>query len=238
MIPSAMLLLSLSGCVTETGNPELDVELRAAATSAQGKVPLAATPSISVTGAWVVIERVELRELTGSTSCESGTEVSHEAEGPFETDLLAATPAAIDIQASTASYCRLRVRLDKADAVTAAPAALVDHSVLIVGERSDGVAFQIRSRDGFEIELRSDGTPFSLGPTSDQLLLAFDLDSWLGGVDLASADISGDGGIYVDEDENRDLLDTFESNVELAMELYADAAGDGALDEDDPLLAD
>ncbi len=228
-----LLPLLALGCVTETGNPELvDIELRAAATSIEGKVATAS--ALRVTGAWVVIEEVKLVE---GTDCESGVEIEHEARGPFETDLLAATPA-IHITAGASGYCRLRVGLDKADGVVDAPATLDDHSILVVGIRADGVPFQIRSRSGFEAELRSRGEPFALGVGADQLLLAFDLDAWLGGIDLAGAEVDGDGTAYVDEDNNRDQLDAFESQVEAVMELHADAGGDGQLDDDDDLLAD
>lgn len=234
MIRALPLLVLLGACVTETGNPELvDVELRAAATSASGKAAVAA--GTRVTTAWVLIGDVRLVE---GTTCDAPGEIEHTAEGPFETDLLAGSPEAIHIDASASSYCRLRVRLDKADGVAEAPAALDDHSVLLEGVRADGTPFEIRSRAGFEAELRSRGEPFTIDAGRDQLLLAFDLDTWLGGVDLAGAEVGDDGTVTVDEDHNRDQLDQFEDQLEAVMALHADASGDGELDADDDVLAD
>lgn len=234
--PLPFLALALApvwaACVTETGNPELDVQLRASATSSTARVAVSA-PALTVDAAWVVIDDVRLVE---GELCDAAGEVEHTAVGPFETDLLAASPAAITIPAQATDYCRLRVRLDKADGVDAAPAGLDDHSVYLAGSRADGARFEIRSRSGFEVDLRSRGEPFPLAEGADQLLLAFDLGAWLAPVDLEGA-TPEDGVIRVDEDHERDLLDAFEAGVEAAMELYSDG-GDGRLDDDDALLAD
>lgn len=230
MIPA--LLALLGGCVTETGNPELDVSLRATAVSSSERVTVSAAPALTVTDAWINLDDVRLVE---GDACDTAGEIEHTAEGPFETDLLADTPVAIHIPAVTTDYCRLRVRLDKAEGVTAAPGALDDHSVLLAGERSDGVPFEIRSRSGFELDLRSRGEPFPLDDARDQLLLAFDMAAWIGDLGLATA-TPDDGIILVDEDHDEATLEAFEAAIEAALGLWSDDGGDGALDDDDDRL--
>lgn len=223
-----MILLALA-CVTETGNPELDVALRPTATSSDSKV--AAAPLWQVSGAWVLIDDVRLVE---GDDCDAVGEVEHDAEGPFETDLLADPPLTVHIPAVATDYCRLRVRLDPADGVADAPAELDDHSVLVEGSRG-GVPFVARSRRNFEVDLRSRSEPFPLAEGAADLLLAFDVGAWLG--DLGELAPGDDGVIRIDEDHD-EALDRFEAAVESAMSLHDDVDGDGSLDDDDGTLAD
>ena len=234
LLLSGVLFGLLSGCVTETGNPELDVQLRAGANSSRDRVAVSSLPTVTVESAWVILGDVRLVE---GSACDTPDEIEHTAEGPFETNLLAEVPEVIHIPAVGTDYCRVRVRLDDANGLAAGPDGLDDHSVYLSGTRGDGLPFVIRSRSGFEVDLRSRGEPFSLEVGAADLLLAFDLGTWLDGVDLDGATPT-DGVVTVDEDHEPDLLDAFEDAVDAAMALLRDPGSDGQLDDDDELLAD
>lgn len=235
MIRASLLSALLAGCVTETGNPELDVSLRVSAMSSDPAIEVPARPSGSVTDAWVNIGEVKLVE---SDTCDTVSEVEHTAEGPFLTDLLALAPEAIHIPAPATDFCRLRVRLDRDEGGSGAPAAMADHSVLLAGVRSDGVPFEVRSRREFELDLRTRGEAFALAEGADQVLLAFDLGAWLGAVALDDAEVADDGVARIDEEHEDDLLDDFEEAIEAALALFEDDDGDGEADDDEDVLAD
>lgn len=229
MKPVLPLLLLTAGCVTETGNPELDVELRATATSSTDRVAVASLPTLSVEQAWVNIEEVRLVQ---AEVCDTPPETEHEVEGPFPTDLVAGTAEAIRIPAVEGNYCRLRVELDKGEA-----GALEDLSIFVAGVRGDGVPFEIRTDEVFELDVRGAGSGFPLDQTGRQLLLGFDMSAWLG--DIGLEDAAPDGGVVlVDDDHDAALLEAFEEAVEAALGLWDDRDGDGDLDDDDDRLDD
>lgn len=227
MKPALPFLLLATGCVTETGNPELDVELRAAATSSTDQVAVAALPTLSVEEAWVNIEEVRLVQ---AEVCDSSPETDHEVQGPFPTDLVSDTPDTIRIPAAEGNYCRLRVELDEGGT-----GALSDLSIFVAGARGDGVPFEIRTDEVFELEVRGAGSGFALDPTGRQLLLGFDMSAWLGGIGLEEAVPDG-GVVLVDEDHEPVLLEAFEEAVEAALGLWDDHDGDGDLDDEDDRL--
>lgn len=223
------LLLLAAGCVTETGNPELDVELRATATSSTDRVAVSSLPALTVDQAWVNIEEVRLVQ---AEVCDTPPETEHEVEGPFPTDLVAEPADTIRIPAVEGNYCRLRVDLEKGES-----GALSDLSIFVTGSRADGVPFEIRTEEGFELEVRGAGDGFSLDESGRQLLLGFDMSAWLGDIGLEEAVPEG-GVVLVDEDHDTVLLEAFEEAVEAALGLWDDHDGDGDLDDEDDRLDD
>ncbi len=62
--------------------------------------------------------------------------------------------------------------------------------------------------------------------------------TWFGGVDLAGAELDGDGVAVIDEGSNADLLSAFEADLPAGIELYRDLDRDGSVDApEDELLA-
>jgi hypothetical protein len=131
-------------------------------------------------------------------------------------------------------YCRLRVPLDRAnDPLPAgAPADLENHSIVVLGARSDGTPFHLAADVRREVDVRSRDEPFSVRSDANALLLTFDVSVWFAGVDLDAAEVAG-GEIAIDDSENGELLDAFEENVERAIALYRDANRNGDLDPDE-----
>jgi hypothetical protein len=233
-------LLALAACVqdpdqvTETGNPELTLSYRARS-SAPAEVAVTGDAPVRVQGLAVSIREVRMVE---GADCDAPAAVEHQAPG-FVGDLLT-QPTAVRFEVAPGDYCRVRVRFDRAD--NSDIAGLVDHSMVVTGQRSDDLPYTISSRATPELELRSRGEPFDLSEAHNQLVLAFDAAAWLADVDLDAAvedddDDDDDDHITIDDDNNRDLLRVFEAAVVRSLELYGDEDGDGRADEDEDVLA-
>jgi len=219
-----MIVLLALGCVTETGNPELDVLVRlAATTSAEDRVAVSRPPSLRVDAAWLHVGELRLVE---AQSCDQAGEVDHRLASPVPVDLLTDPVTALPIQAPATEYCRLDLEVERAEEL----GGRAEASVVVEGVRADGVPFVIVSRRGFDFDLR--GRAFSLAAGADELLLAFDMAAWLEEVGIETAD-PVDGVILVDEDHEEERLDEFEEAVEEALSFWEDEDGDGEVDDDD-----
>ena len=176
----------------------------------------------AVDQATIEVERVRLRP---ADDCEGGAEI--ELEGPFQLDLL--DPRGADqlagLPLDARAWCRIEMTWHRDEAS--------DTAIRVAG-RAGGDRFEIRSRKNDELRIESlDEDGFTVDQATSALFVAFDMATWLDGVDLAGADREPDGAIAVSEDSNRDLLERFEENVESATRLFPDGDGDGALGDDE-----
>lgn len=199
---------------TDVGNP-IEVDLRFAAYHLAGE-------AAAVDAANIAVERIRLRP---AADCEGGAEL--EIDGPFSLDLL--DPAGIGELAGVAfgaeAWCRIEIVWQRDEAT--------DTAIRVAG-RTGGDPFEIRSRRNDELRIEAiDDTGFTVDEATAVLFVAFDMATWLDGVDLAGAERGPGGAIEVTDDSNRDLLERFEENVESATALFADADGDGSLGDDE-----
>ena len=198
---------------TDVGNPAVDVQFAAY------NLTVADT---TVAEATMQVERIRLRP---ASDCDGDAEI--EIEGPFAVDLTQPTAIAdlTDLELEAQGYCRLELRWHPDDDT--------DLAIELSGE-ADGTPFAVRSRRNDELRLESsDPDGFTIDEATSALFVAFDVAAWLDGVDIASADLDGDGVAVIDDDSNDALLDVFEGNVTDAADLFDDDDGDGALDEDE-----
>jgi len=197
---------------TDVGNPvTVDLEF-----ASYGRETAAAV----VERATVAVERVRLRP---AANCEGGAEI--ELEGPFTLDLTRPSGLAdlTGLDLAGRAWCRFEM--------TWHPDETSDLAILVAGS-AGGDPFEIRSRRNDELRIEAlDDAGFTVDAAA--LFVAFDMEAWLDGIDLAGADRDAGGAIVVSDDSNRDLLDRFEANVESATALFADRDGDGALDDDE-----
>jgi len=229
--PALMLIAACS--VTETGNPPFAAQM---ALTAETTAP--ERYSLGPGGTDVIVDQVwvgvgDLRFVRAAVCDAPGaTEIDVPAPGNLE---LVSEPTLVPFDIAGDDYCRVRVPLERAQAPlpAGAPAELEDHSIVVTGSRADGTPFLIATRINREADVRSRGAPFPLSEARRSVLLAFDVATWLGGVDLASADVSADGRVIVDDANNDALLDLFEDNVGVALRLFRDGDGDGQLDPED-----
>ncbi len=145
----------------------------------------------------------------------------------------------IELELDSGVYCGAIVALEPITSVfpNAAPEELSDHSVVVKGESPDGVPFILAYPERDELEILSVAGPFAVEASEDALLLVFDVSILMEGVALDTAELSPDGDIRIDAENNEQLLEAFEDNLECALELYGDADSDGMLGDDDMLLA-
>lgn len=234
---AGLAALGCAGCEgTETGNP-FQVELRADAHSSDpDAVAVAEGGAVVVTEAWLALGPVRIAPTFDCV----GTVAEESAE--FGTADHAAGGAVLaTFQVTEGGYCRLFVPFEPAAAPlpAGAPPELEGSSVVISGEvTASGTPFRIVSTLEREVDVQSVDRGFALGPDQPGLFLGFDVATWLGGVDLAGAELDGEGVAVIDQAQNADLLAAFEAALAAGVELYRDVDRDGSVDPpDDELLA-
>ncbi len=234
------LALALGGCAggTETGNPAVSTPIALQVYSTDP-----ATVSVGpgeggsvVRQAWVAFGVFDFR---GVGECAGINELNLPPGPSLLVADLADPGTRIELELEADTYCGLVVPLEKitAELPDGAPAELADHSIVIQGQRADGVGFTLAYPEQDELELAGIAGDFDLAADGEGLLLFFDVSVWMNGVDLQAAALSPDGSIRIDATSNPALLEAFELNVECALELYRDPDGDGALDPGEPQLA-
>jgi hypothetical protein len=130
-------------------------------------------------------------------------------EGPFHANLLSRTNlGTIDI--ADGQVCGIRMDIVKLD-----DGALEDTSILLEGQTTAGTPYTIQSErnESFRVESES---PLSV--LSGELVLFFDLEAWVRGLDIDGGQAT-DGTVIIDKDNNDDLLDAFEDNVDESADL-------------------
>lgn len=230
-------LAALAACAAACSDPQGGTDVGNGATveldlSAYEQPPGPGSQSVDLSSGarvdaiWMAVDRVRLRP--GAECLEDDTEV--DLEGPLVADLagagLVGGPASFAVQAGP--FCRLRVGFHKLEAAVpaGAPAELAGLSILVLGTRSDGVAFQVRSEINEETELDATNGSFELPAGTSPLFLAHDVGPWIGALALDS--LAG-SPVVVDKESNADRLAAFEEAVKLSARLFRDQDADGDL---------
>ncbi|MGD8863336.1 MAG: hypothetical protein PVI30_25205 [Myxococcales bacterium] len=234
---SCMCLLLAGACAggSETGNPAIPVGLSLRSSDPDAVALSSGAAGTVIDEAWVAFGPFDF--VTG-TACEQLDERGQMGPTLVVADL--ASPSVqitIDVQAQT--YCGLVVPLERftAELPDAAPGALADHSIVVRGTTAGGTPFAIEWPEQDELELAGEGEGDFEVREGDRLIFAFDVATWLDGVDLDAAAVDDDGVIRVGAGSNVAQLQAFEANVECSLRLYRDEDADGALDADDTTIA-
>ena len=235
---AAIAAVGCSGCAgTETGNP-FQVELRADAHSSDPTaVAVGAGGAVVVTEAWLSLDPIG---LASAADCDA---VDPMGEAPdFGTADHAAAGAVLEeFELDEGDYCRAVLPFVRAAAPLpeGAPPELEGASVVIAGElAATGTPFRLVSGLERAIDIRALADSFPLGPDQPALFLGFDVATWFAAVDLAGAELDGEGVAVIDTDSNSDLLTAFEADLAAGIELYRDLDRDGSVDPpDDQQLA-
>lgn len=154
---------------------------------------------------------------------------------------LADADARVAIDVPLGRRCGVAVPLRKdtpADALpVGAPAELSTHSVVVRGERADGTPFVVLHDEDDELEIVAVEEAFEVTETLP-LLLSFEVERWMRGIDLDAAVVGDDGILTIARGSNEADLVRFELQAECSLDLYADENADGMLDVSiDTLLA-
>lgn len=235
----ALAALAAAGCEgTETGNP-FQVELRADAHSSDpGAVAVGEGGAVVVTEAWLALDPIAMAPAGDCTDAEVSA-------ADFGTADHAASGAVLEqLELDEGEYCRALLPFVHAAAPIpeGAPPELEGSSVVIIGEiTASGTPFRLVSRLEQTVDvhaLSALGGRFDLTADQPALFLGFDVARWFAPVDLASAELDGEGVAVIDDTSNQDLLGAFETDMAAGIELYRDLDQDGSVDPpDDQLLA-
>jgi hypothetical protein len=235
---AAIAAVGCSGCAgTETGNP-FQVELRADAHSSDpGAVAVGEGGAVVVTEAWLALDPIG---LAPSSDCDAA-EPAGGAPDFGTADHAAAGAVLEEFELDEGDFCRAVLPFVRAAAPLpeGAPPELEGSSVFIAGElTATGTPFRLVSTLERSIDVRAVADGFALGPDEPALFLGFDVATWFAAVDLAGAELDGEGVAVIDAGSNPELLSAFESDLAAGIELYRDLDRDGSVDApDDELLA-
>lgn len=224
---TALVVLGSCEGGTEVGNPVVDVGLAAYHLSSANA---RAAGKVDVDAAWIAFRELKLRP---AASCEDRAQV--EVTGPLAVDLLGPIPPALrDLETPAGGYCRIELRWHKVSTpIAGAPAELDGVAVYISGTRRDGKRFRIRSERNDALELRARGGAFQIDPSISGLIIGFDMQVWLAGVDLDGAVVGAGDVIFIERGQNEAQLARFEQNVAASAKLFEDQDGDERLGDDE-----
>jgi hypothetical protein len=195
---------------------------------------------LRIEAAWITFRDVRFRP---SSSCSAIPPVA--VHGPVTADVVARRSTGLgEARLRLARYCAFELAFRSSRGrVTEAPSDLRGVTVVVYGRRADGLKFVVRCRlDSIPRFRAKDVGGFAI-TAETRLILAADIGRWLRGIDLSTADLSGDGPrqeIRIDDRTNSELLSIFRSNVEPGLALFDDVDGDGAIGDSErtrPLAA-
>lgn len=234
---SFVLIPWLHGCVgTETGNPTVTAQF---ALNAHSSDPTAVslgegTAPLVVQEVWLSLGALGLVE--GANCADPMAQFSSEPLGAG--DHAHPDPAFTDFELPAGNYeCVSAVIVPTAGPLPEeAPPEFARQSILIRGRLNETTPVTVASDATFEVPIPALAGSYLLESDQVAFLLGFDVAKWLGALDWTNADLEPDGSIRVSPTSNESLYENFLSNVPPGLELYRDADGDGALDEEVELL--
>ena len=220
------------GCTgSHIGNPtELTLALRGYDASEPGALTLSS--GVVVDEAWVVLDRVRLRTAEECGKHDDTTDVP----APIAAEIVSGQmiPARPVLAAAATTYCRVELRFDDLDpgVLEDVPTDLPDRSILVRGERADGVAFEIAAdyKDSFRLD--AEAMPFAVSEGEGGLLIGFAMDEWLDGAALEAAEVGTRDGqpfIAIGSGDNRPLYEAYRNALRASARLFRDQNRDGAL---------
>lgn len=191
------------------------------------------TNAINFTAAFLGLGKIELKELGENDLVAPDSAESEDGEynffGSYVVDLLSGTsePTFGEVPIEPGLYSKVEMEM--------MPVLEDGRSILIEGvwTKPGGMEVPLRfsyeQTEDFKVE---DPDGFEIADSGLSILLILvDLEMWFGDIDLSSADVGGDGTIYLNKDSNRDLADLIETRLNAASKLGLDQNGDGEIDQ-------
>lgn len=231
---------------TETGNSAATVTIRVVGYRSSELIsPSVDTLAIEgneIDAAWIVLDR--LRFVPFGADSEEGIV---EFGGPFIVNLVDPSPIAglENLEIPPGRYSRLRLTFkklppDSSPAEIGPDDPLLNRSLLVTGSRVDEMPFEVSTETNLEFQLRNETNGFEINSrnTATVLMIAFDLDHLLDGVDLddetveVSTQENGESIVYVNNRHNQGIHQRIEQNLKLSADLFEDKGND-ELDPDE-----
>lgn len=230
--------LLTSACVgTETGNPSFTGELSYNTYTSAPAVAALRAPAggITVESAWLVLGDVR---FVSADACEDPETAPVHAGGLGAGDHASPVAPSSPIMLESGDYCSVRLPFERAGLgdVLGAPEALVGHSVLIDMTLADGTPARILSAFEGEVAVDALRSAFALGVERSNLLLGFDVATWLSDIGVETAERSA-GAVEVSARQNPDVLAAFEANLATGTGLFLDPQGEGQVNASTQIIA-
>lgn len=230
LVLCASLIEPLDAERTETGTVSIAF---VSYSSSPDVIGFSDSAAVRIDAVWLASQDAQVRP---ASSCRRSS-AKVVVPGPFTAELVRGAFRSDEAKLVTKSYCAFELSLRRSSGRSAgAPSELRGASIVIRGRRADGVSFVLRSRLDSAVLLRAnelDGFTIVRGTT---WIVGVDVNRWMSGVDLASAEISSDGSerkVRIDESANTEILAAFDANVAAGVGLFDDRNGDRVLDSEE-----
>jgi hypothetical protein len=180
---------------------------------------------------WIGLQDARLRSVTACKSADGRATVT----GSVTMELVKRHATTTETKLEVARYCALDVQLRRTKGRAAhAPSELKGASIVVVGRRSDGVSFTIRSRFENALTLRAaDLEGFAIPEAGARWIAGVDIARWLQNIDLLDATTDPRGRVVIDDRSNPELLTRFNANLEHGIALFEDRNGDTNLNAEE-----
>jgi hypothetical protein len=200
----------------------------------------ATVASIEGTGAarideiWIGMQDARVRPAAACKAAATRSVIA----GNFTVELVQRRGATDASRLDVARYCTFDVQLRRSRGkVGGAPSELRGASIVVRGRRADGTSFVVRSQNERPLVLRATGLEgFAATAPSTSWIVGVDAARWFTGVDLGTAEHTGDTRdrvLRIDEKNNPELLAAFNANVATGFALFDDVNSDRSLDAEE-----
>lgn len=229
----------LGACVgTETGNPTFTGQLSYNTFSTQPAVAAlrASEGGIQVDSAWLVLGDVS---FVSESQCDRPELAPVHAHGLGAGDHARPVAPSTPFELGSGRYCALRLPFLRSDGPTTpdVPVELAGHSILIELTLPDGTDARIESDFEGAVSLAALSDGFDMDAQHADLLVAFDVATWLDGIGLDQA--QGSEGVFVvNATEHSDVLAAFEARLAAGIALYRDPQESGQVEADSERIAE
>ncbi|MEN0068321.1 MAG: hypothetical protein AAGA48_39745 [Myxococcota bacterium] len=216
--------LALTGCGTETGNPEAEASLLY---NARSKVPevISLEPDsagTSVSSVWLRLEAVTL-----SANCDADDDDAFAFDPLGLADHAGKEAVVQDVLVPNDVYCGLTTALIPGED---GPGRTAGASVVVEGLLTDGRAFAVVLDDTFDLTLDLDA---EAPPEEGGWLLSFDVGTWIEPSELIG--LQGDP-VVVSSNENADVLAAISARIADGVQLHHDVNANGLIEAEEPRL--
>ena len=178
--------------------------------------------------AWIVADRFGLRP---SGACDRRAE--SRTDEPVAVDLLSESSESVARLGalSAGEYCGMDLQLERLPEQSRpdqAPAELSGDTVMLLGERADGVEFRLSADVEAELELTSLNGNFALDGDRRRFVLVAALQRWIDEKELD--EIDGETPILIDKGHHEKIYREFRLALDETLRLYRDGNANGRLD--------
>ena len=145
------------------------------------------------------------------------------------------TPELKDTEIEAGSFPRIEFKL-KPSRSTTTNLDMINKSVVFSGKTTingQKVNYDFATGEDFNFSLKGQGAIVVSANAKTDVVIKFDVTTWLNGVDLSGATVSSRGNIKIDTLNNKEIYDNIVINIKKSTKFGEDDDGDGDLEDDE-----